>query len=728
MIRLDFETRSAVDLKKTGAYKYSFHESTHVLCLAYKIGNIKAQLWHRAHPIVGIEQSINPHDLIEAIKSGIECEAHNASFEDYMWENFRREFKWVPKIERLQWRCSAAKCAALSLPKALATAGEACGLLVRKDMTGHRLMLKLCKPRKPLKVEQAAPGFDLNKILYYENAEEYKRNWEYCLTDVETEYALSNVLRALRPLEQEIWHLTQTMNKRGITCDLSLSYRALELTEQTKDILNARLREITKDRVLKGSNRAKLQKWVNENNNIGLELKDTQGKTIEKVLDNLKDELSENIKEVLNICLQVNRTSTAKYKAFIAQASEDHRMRDTQLYHGGHTGRWTATGLQLHNLVRGYDHKDMEAVCDDIMNYGPEELALLWDSPMNVLAKAVRGALIAGTGKILMVADYAAIEARVLLWLAIDELGLDIFHKGEDIYKDMAATIYKKDINTITDDERFIGKQSILGLGYQMGADKFFDTILKYNEKKVWKIFKENNIVKPLAFCKKVVKTYRDDKFPLVKKFWYDTENAAIQALKSKKVITLNRNKWGIKGRFLHCQLPSGRLLSYYKPVLRKKISWTFPVLTKNNEETTIVITTNPDTPQTVAFRLAKVKADDVGRKIINGVAPHKIFKEALTYSTTINGKLMRNSTYGGKLVENITQAVARDLLAETMLKIEDNPKYDLLFAVHDEIVAEADIKTSNIKDFEKAVSYMPPWTIGLPMAVKGWTGHRYLK
>ncbi len=728
MIRIDFETRSAADLRKTGAYKYSVHESTHVLCLVYKIDDAAAKLWHRAHPTLGIKESPRPHDLIKAIKSGMECEAHNASFEDYMWENFRREFKWVPKIKPLQWRCSAAKCAALSLPRKLETAAIACDLSINKDMAGHRLMLKLSKPRKARKAEKEDPNFDENEILYYDSVEEFQRLWAYCLTDVETEYALSNVLRALRPLEQEIWHMDQLMNKRGITCDLALAHRALELAEDTKKILNARIKEITSNRVPKGSSREKLKKWVNENNKVGLKLEDTQGKTVEKVLDRWKDKLSDDIKEVLNICLQVNRTSTAKYKSCIGQASDDVRMRDTQLYHGGHTGRWTAKGLQLHNLVRGYGHGEMEAVCEDIMNYGPEELSLLWDNPMDMLAKAVRGVLIAGPGKELHVADYAAIEARVLLWLVGDEKGLDIFRRGDDIYKDMAATIYKKAIALIDDDERFIGKQTILGLGYQMGADKFLTTILKYDEKKVQKIFKDNKVTRPLAFCKKVVKAYRDEKFPLVKQFWYDTEEAAIEALRTRKPVTLNKLIWFVKGRFLHCKLPSGRLLSYYKPMLRKKVSWMFPVLTKDNEETNVIITTNPNTSQTSALRLARIKAEDANQKIINGREPYRVSKEALTYLTTVDGKLVRNSTYGGKEVENITQAVARDLLAEAALKVEAHPIYDLLFLVHDELVAEADKKKGSIKEFEKICSYMAAWAEGFPMAIKGWTGHRFLK
>ena len=728
MIYFDFETRSEINLLETGAYKYSMHPSTHVLCFVYKIEDGPLKLWHRAHPSIRLKRSARPFDLIEALESGMIIEAHNASFENYIWTNtLRREFDWFPELPQTRWRCSAAKAAALSLPRKLELVAKACNLSTTKDEEGHRLMLKMCKPRKPLKGEIVQPG----EILWHETYEQLKRLGVYCKFDVSTECELSHVTRDLSAMELEVWQMDQRMNARGVTCDLDLAHKALRLADEAKGILNARLREITGGRVPKGSNREKLKEWLGNN---GLVLENTQGITVDKILD-YDETLSDTNREVLEICRSVNKTSVSKYKAFIRQVSDDGRMRDTQLYHGSHTGRWTGKGIQLYNFVRGYGHGDieegipsMDEVCDSILNLDAEALGLLYGDPIDVLSKAVRGALIASPGKKLMVADYSAIEARVLLWLALDEDGLDIFRRNEDIYVAMASTIFGKPINEITDAERFIGKQAILGLGYGMGGLKFLDEINKRGEKKFGLMCEQHQITEPLGFCKKVVKTYRDERFPAIRDYWRDTEEGAIRALKTRETVTIRRNKWGVRGRFLHCSLPSGRLLSYYKPLIQSKRSWSFPMYLKSGEEANLMLTTKPDASEYHTRAKAEKFAEEAGRRLIQGRSAHSQVKDSLTYMGTENGKYIRKSTYGGKEVENITQGTARDILIQAMLALDKHEDFDLLFSVYDETVTETDERNNNMKEYIKLVSKNPDWCLDLPLEAKGWEGQRYLK
>ena len=718
MIRLDFETRAQIDLKNAGASQYSKHCDTRVLCLAYKIDGQPTQLWHRAHRDVGVKESPRPTDLIDAIRSGMLVEAHNAAFERYIWANtFMREFPWLPPIENDKWRCSASKCAALSLPRKLENSAKALDLPVQKDMDGHRLMLKLTKP-KPKNSKQISL---FEESTYYEDLNELEKLWEYCKRDVDTEFAVSSALRDLSPIELKVWQMDQEMNERGVTCDQAMATKAVKLVEEAKENLNAELARITDGKVLKGSNRGKFKAWVSEN---GLELVDTQSKTVEKLL--LKDDLPSNLKRALEICISVNKTSTAKYNTLINQVSDDGRLRDTQLYHGSHTGRWTAKGLQLQNLTRGFGRKEMPKVCEDIVNFDCETIEMLWGNPMDVLSKAVRGCLVASPGKKLYVADYASIEARVLLWLAEDEEGLDIFRQGKDIYKFMASSIYKKPIDMVDDDDRFIGKQAVLGLGYSMGADKFLDSLIKFNEEKLYKIFKKNRINKPLAFCKNIIKVYREEKFTTVPKLWYATEAGAIEALKTGEAVQVNKCKWKVIEQFLHCQLPSGRLLSYFKPSLRKQSNWFFPALTRSGEKTKITILTNSESSKNYALKLAQEKAEESQYTIIG--SPVISEKETLAFMTSINGRYVQDSTYGGKLVENITQGVARDFLAEAMLDINAHPDFDLLFSVHDESVVEAKEKEGNLQEFESLMTKKPAWADGCPIQVEGWEGYRYLK
>ena len=218
MIYLDFETRSKADLKKVGAWKYSMHPSTEVLCMAWAIDDGEVQLWKP-----GDEAPLfirKPKDIDELlIKTFLDLstdtyEAHNAFFERAIWTNV---LKWGP----VNWTCSAAKCAAHSLPRALDKAGEALGLTIQKDQEGKRIMMKMCRPRKPSKH---------NPSVWHEDPEDFEKLYKYCMDDVRAERALSKALKPLNKIEQKVWALDQKINERGINVDMEAVKAAIQVS------------------------------------------------------------------------------------------------------------------------------------------------------------------------------------------------------------------------------------------------------------------------------------------------------------------------------------------------------------------------------------------------------------------------------------------------------------------------------------------------------------------
>lgn len=658
-VTLDFETRSRVDIKERGGWVYSEDQSTEPMCLAYTLGeDDEPRLWHPEYPAAGLEATGRPIDLFEAIKAGAELEAHNAFFERSIWKNVMvRRWGW-PAVDERQWRCSAAKASSFALPRALDEACEALGLPFTKDPLGKRVMLKLSRPRKPTKSDPDS--------AWHEGLEDLQRLFSYCKQDVRAERSLSRALRDLPEHELAIWQMDQRMNERGVYCDREGVEAALSIISEITERLTEELRELTGGVLEKPTQRARIKEWMNEH---GVDMEDTQGSTIDRYLG--YDTVVGTPRRVLTILRQIGRTSTAKYLAMRERMSDvDDRIRDTMMYHGASTGRWAGKGIQPHNFPRG-GIKDMEGAWEDIKRRDPRLLELLWDDPMELLSHATRGALLAPPGRDLVVADYAAIEARVLFWLAGEEEALRILRSGEDIYCDLAKEIYRRPINKKDHPrERQLGKIGILGLGYQMGAPKFVDTAAA------------NGVVIDETFAKTVVDAYRA-KYPKVPELWRDYNDAAMEAVRAGgRVIHSGRVQWAMRGRFLHCRLPSGRLLSYYNPRIRdKKTPWgeMRPALT------------------------------------YMGVDPY-------------TKQWARIDTYGGKLVENVDQATARDLMAEAMLRADQGGLYDVTMSVHDELVAEVDEGRGDVKDFERLMSHLPPWAHGCPVAAEGWRGKRYRK
>lgn len=470
---VDFETRSACSIRACGAWRYSVDSTTEILCLAYSLpfwDGGRTELWHPTFLHLGIQESPIPADLFEWITDGGLVCAHNVQFEEYIWSNIAiPRFSW-PVVPMSSWRCSAAKAAAHALPRALEDACTALKLSVSKDVVGHKAMVKASKPRKSRKAERelwAKTGQTPPTPLWHESRELFETIWAYCRQDVLAECALSDALPDLSPHETDVFLMDLAVNLRGFQLDPWAVAQALTLIEEETAILNSELAVITDGAVKKATQRAQMITWFNSQ---GVVMENTQKATLDAMME-FGDvgpgvEMTVPVQRALEIVRALGRSSTAKYQKMSDWADPtDWRVRGGLLYHGASTGRWTAKGVQPQNFVKG-TVKDMGGLWEMLHLGSREAITDSYGSVMGAVANAIRGAIVARPGHTLFVSDFAAIEARVLLWLANDDDSLEMFRNGEDIYCAMATDIYGY---TCTKDnqpeERSVGKWAILGLG-----------------------------------------------------------------------------------------------------------------------------------------------------------------------------------------------------------------------------------------------------------------------
>ena len=643
MIYLDFETRSTVGLKACGAARYAEDPSTDVLCMAYAINDLPVQLWLPGEDC--------PKELRYYINYGMTVEAHSAFFERMIWKHVLVPKYDFPAIKPDQWRCSAARAAALALPRSLEGAGAALGLSIQKSQEGKRIMLKLCKPD--------------SKGKWHNDAADFHTLYQYCKQDVEAERALSQAIPDLSPKELLVWQLDQKINERGIKVDLEAVDASLKIIEQYTERLLAEFRELVGGTIETTGQRDRIIAWLKEE---GVHI---EGLRKNDVIDILEDQVrllgQDKARRVLEIRQALSKTSTAKYQALKNCACKDGRIRDTLMYHGASTGRWTGKSIQPQNLPKNVQKIQLDTYFRILKTHPTDIFEFCYPETMDSLSSSIRGSFIPSTGASFIGGDYGAIEARVLFWLAGEEKGLRMFREGQDLYKDLASTIYGVPVKDITKEQREMGKRAILGAGYGLGAEKFMETA---------KAFARLDISKEMAT--RVIQAYRA-KYSTVVRLWIYQECAMREAVASWQPVTHGRITWLRKDLFLKCQLPSGRYLSYYDPKIEvRKTPW------------------------------------GENKAVVTYMAVNSVTK-----------KWERDSTYGGKIVENLTQAIARDIIAEAMLRVEAKG-YEIVLSVHDEILAEK--KCGDPKELEKLMVIQPTWGKDIPLKAECWTGGRYSK
>lgn len=531
MIYLDFETRGECDLKKAGAWKYSLHRSTEVMCAAVKDTNRGEDDLHLITPDLFryVLDYIFPGDIAE-------IESHGAFFEYAIWHNqMVPRYGW-PIIPADRWYCSAAKAAYHGLPRKLEDAAIALDLDVRKDVEGSRLMKQMSKPRP--KWKKTGEG-----SKWFEDDDKLQRLYSYCKQDVVTEYALSQALDDLPKMERKLWLLDQTINRRGVYCDVELAKSAIEIIGTLENEAKSELREVTNGEVSTPGQTERIRKYLDDKED--LQLPNLQAETVEEALST--DGISPTARRILEIRQLNSKASTKKYQAMLDRADDDQRMRELLLYHGAHTGRWAGRAIQPQNFYKpSFSRREIESLAiPEIKNKNIESLSFLFNDPISALSSTLRSTLCAAPGKDLIGADYASIEARVLLWRVGETKALEKIKNGVDLYVDMAATIYGIPIDQVTKSQRALGKVAILGLGYGMGVDKFWETCIRFG------------IEIEYILAEKTVSLYRQ-KYQKVVRYWWKINNQAIQ----------KSGPFELHDQFLRFKLPSGRPLYYCDPKL----------------------------------------------------------------------------------------------------------------------------------------------------------------
>lgn len=657
----DYETRSEIDIKKIGASLYARHPSTEPMCFSYSINKDEPKLWRMGDkaPNDFIKFLNNPKNIIGA---------HNAGFEYLITKFVLPKFLDVPKVHIERFRCTAAKAAACSLPRKLEKACEVLDLTEKKDMVGHRLMLKHTKPRTAWKDWDNAGRLWQEPKKYFDDEIEREIIYKYCIQDVKAEIALDERLPDLSPYEQEVWTLNQKMNFRGIQIDIETVKKIIKMIELTVIKSHEKVKQITKGKVDSALQVQKLLKYLQS---IGYNFENLKAPTVKLAL--ASEDISDDIYELLNARQIASKTSTKKFYAMVQKAHTDNRVRDLTMYHGANTGRESGTGLQIQNLAKG-NIKDTDKAIEFIKENELEDIELYYAKPMDLFSSCIRGMITASPGHELFVSDYNAIECRIVNWLAGHESVIQTFREFDvsgDIekcpYRIMASRILGKPVKNITDGERFLGKTAELGCGYQMGDSRFYQTCIEWGVP---------DVTKKLA--KKAVQVYRDTHQP-VKQLWFNYENAAIQAVTTKKKVTVNRCSFHCSEGFLWITLPSGRRLAYYRPSIKME-------MTPWNER-----------------------------------------RPKLYYWYMDQNKWVKGASYGGLLTENICQATARDV-AVNGTKLASNGGFKYMFQVHDEVISEAVKGEKNLKEYNDYLSRVPTWAIGLPIRVGGWNGFRYKK
>jgi len=677
ILYFDFETErtsKTKDLRDVGAAVYAEDALTNWSLFAYGFDeNVRVLInptsWDRAmggsddptlfHATCLYNNDVTsecPAEVREHVESGGIIVAHNIEFDYLIWKGIMvKRYGW-PVIRVEQCVDTMAMGYACALPGSLGALGEAVGTEVPKDMEGKSLMMRMTKP-----------NIDGDMVS---DPEKLGRLVNYAACDIFPMLEIYKKVPQLFPKEGEVWRLNFKINQCGIYVNSDLIDAVLKADALENELLDEKAQKI-------GLSSAKIRSakqllgWCAQN---GENLPNLKKEEVTKFRLHCKSDL---VSGALELRDQICRTSIRKFSAMKARACADGRVRGSHVYHRATTGRFAGRDLQVHNIPRPViKGSQIEEVIKSLLETGVLP-AIDNKSPKDILASLIRATLQPAPGKIFYCADFAAIEARVLLWVAGDEDGLTVFRSQKDIYCDMARQLFPELKNHpdkgFPKEARSLGKKVILGLGYGMGGEKFGNTCTADG-------------VDLAGFTPQdVIDVYRK-KYYLVKKLWYDTEDCAVSALRNpdmtvKSQISGLKFKHSLKRDSLVCMLPSGRLISWANPEL--------------DEE---------------------------------ALTPWGTVKPQITFNgVDTSSRWGRQRTYSGKLVENCIQAIARDLLTDAMLRI-DAQGFNIVLHVHDEIVVEDAIGANRYDEFLDLMKVVPEWAKGCPIDAEGWQGFYYRK
>lgn len=643
-LHIDIETYSEADLKKVGTYRYAEDASTDITLVAYAFDDGDVQLWecHEGKMPAGLRDALQNPTVIK--------HAWNASFERTLIRHV-----WGIDVPPEEWRCSMVHAYSLALPGSLDECGRVIGLPEDKAKMkeGKRLIQKFCKPRTPSANNPATRWT-------HENADiEWAAFCEYCKRDVDAERAIERRLSRwpLPSQELALWHLDQRVNDNGLPISLDFVRAAMTLDDQHTERLLARATELTG--LDNPNSRDQLMDWLNKFS-MGL-----TSLTKDDVAGALTCEsISPQVREVLELRQQLARTSVTKYAALERATGSDSRLRGCFQFMGAaRTGRWAGRIFQPQNLPRG-TVSDIDTARDVVGSACLETAEMFYDDIGGLLSSTIRPSVSAPEGKKFLVADFSAIEARVLAWLAGEQWRLDVFNTHGMIYEASAEQMFKLPAGSVDKKSPYRpkGKVAELACGYQgsVGA------LIKMGALDMGLTEEE---------LRPIIDAWREAN-PAIKQFWYDIERAAKAAVVSKRPVKCGVFTFRCEGPFLFIDLPSGRSLAYLRP------------------------------------------------RLVDGKFGPQIVFEGVNQETRQWG---RQDTYGGKLVENVTQAFARDCLAVALTKL-DAAGYKIVGHVHDEVIIEVDEDDNRLHEVEALMGESLPWAPGLPLKADGYECKHYVK
>ena len=650
MLHIDLETYSPVDLKKCGVYKYAEDTDCSILLLGYAIDDEPVQVVDLTHG-----DKIPPEVLAALRDPTVTKVAHNAAFERinlscYLWTHGD-----LPEGEFLDpagWRCTMVWAAELGLPKSLDAVGTALGLDQRKMTEGKNLITRFCCPHKPTEKNGGH-----TRILPEDDPEAWEMFKAYNRRDVEVERAIYRRF-SKHPLfasEWALYELDQRINDRGVRVDMMLVDQAIYMSERIRAGLSAELADLTG--LDNANSLVQMKKWLADHG--------VQTASLDKdaIASLLARDLPPDVRKALTLRQQAAKSSLAKYEAMRNAVCADGRIRGSLQFYGAGTGRWAGRIIQPQNLPRAkISNSDLDFARELVRNGDYDAVKILYGDVPDVLSQLIRTALVPANGHKFIVSDFSAIEARILAYLAGERWRLDAFRHGEDIYCASASKMFGVPVvkHGINGHLRSKGKISELSLGFGSGINGMIrmgalNAGLSKDE------------------LESIVRKWRAAN-PHIVQFWYDLENATVEAVKWHHPMAVNGIGFEYRSSILWVTLPSGRKLAYAQP---------------------------------------RVGVGDKGFDRISYMHPQ-------------SGKWARTDTYGGKLAENVTQAIARDVLAYALTSL-DTRGYRVVCHVHDEVIIEAPLDVDeNVINTIMAVT--PGWAKGLPLKAEGFEGYYYRK
>jgi DNA polymerase len=672
---IDLETYSDIDIQEAGAYAYVESPEFEILLLSYAFDNEPVQIVDLA-----CGETIPDRVINALLDDSIIKTAHNALFERLCLSKYL-----LCEIPPRAFRCTMVHAYTLGLPGKLGDAAKVLKLNNQKDSAGKLLINYFCSPCKPTKANGGR-----TRNLPEHNPEKWQEFKSYNRQDVEAERDLDRVLSKypLLPSEQRLWELDQKINDHGIKIDITLAEQAIRCDDLYHDKLEAEATQLSG--IANPNSPAQLKTWFEEN---GL-LVDSLAK------DNVKELLSQvddvTIRRMLELRQELAKTSTKKYNAMIAAKCPDNFFRGLlQFYGANRTGRWAGRKVQVHNLPKN-KLPDLEYAREFVRTGDFEVLEILHDSVPAVLSQLIRTAFIPSSDDHrLVIADFSAIEARIAAWLAGEKWRLDVFNGDGKIYEASAAQAFRIPIEKMVKGTpeynlyRPKGKVMELALGYQ-GAD---GALIVMGALEMGLTEEE---------LPELVRLWREAS-PEIVKTWYAIERAAIKAVKEKTAVTLTlpftRLIFSCESGIMFVRLPSGRRLAYIRP--KVETNWVKPRIVKHKA--------TPDRP---AWSEEKPG----------------YWKDMLSYEGYDDKHFWtRIPTYGGKLFENFDQGIARDCLAEALVRA-DKAGYTVAMHVHDELICDERKDFGSIKELIQIITEPIPWAPGLPLRADGFESKFYKK